>query len=245
MLTLRATPVATLAARHARLTPVIALALCVTWLASPFAQAGESSVNRSVEVDQRAPNEDFSSVNGSVSLAANAQADEVSSVNGNIVLGAGAQIREVSAVNGSIELAQQSVVREAVATVNGNVRGKQASVGSLTSVNGAITLSASKVSGNVKTVNGKLKFEATAIDGSIETVWGQVELSAGSLLSKDLVVRKPQGSAWNRSKPPRIVIGANSQVLGRIVLEHAAEVLVHESAQIGGIEGGAIARFKD
>jgi hypothetical protein len=56
-------------------------------------------------------------------------------------------------------------------------------------------------------------------------------------------VDKPSGWSWGKQRPPRIVIGPDSEVGGELVFEREVELYVHSSAKTGAIRGAEAIRY--
>jgi hypothetical protein len=56
-------------------------------------------------------------------------------------------------------------------------------------------------------------------------------------------VQKPSGWSWGKQKPPRIVIGPDSEVGGALVFEREVELYVHATAKVGRITGATPVRY--
>ena len=86
----------------------------------------------------------------------------------------------------------------------------------------------------------RIGFSNSRIGGNVELVNGRADILAGTIVAGDLIVHKSKNSwGWgNKSKPPIVVIGAGSEIVGRILVENAeAKLYVHDSARVGAIEG--------
>ena len=55
----------------------------------------------------------------------------------------------------------------------------------------------------------------------------------------DIIIEKPSGWGFFRKKQrtPKVIIGANSRVVGEIRTEREIKLYVHSSAEIGGVSG--------
>jgi len=118
--------------------------------------------------------------------------------------------------------------------------------GSVSTVNGRVQLQQSSVAKNVETVNGGLSFNGARIGGNVELVNGRADVLEGTIVAGDLIVHKPKGNwGWgNKSKPPVVVIGAGSEIGGRILVENEkTKLYVHEGARVGSVEGVQAIRF--
>lgn len=69
-----------------------------------------------------------------------------------------------------------------------------------------------------------------------------------SVLGGDVRVResKRSGGWWvSKPKPPVVIIGAGSEVCGRIVIENQdTRLYVHDSARVGAVEGATAQPFQ-
>lgn len=201
-----------------------------------------ATVNKSVRIEPGTEADGASSVNGSISVGEDAVVTgNVKTVNGTIRVDSGATIEKAATVNGSVRIAD-NVSSESLSTVNGSVKvGNDATVdGDVTAVNGRITIEkGASVADGVSNVNGQMDFSGAEIGGNVKTVNGDITLDDGSVIKGDLVVEKPGGWGWGKSKQrkPRIVIGRNSRVEGSIELEREVELFIHESASVGDVEG--------
>ena len=187
-------------------------------------------------------------VNGSITAEAGQAYGDLSTVNGGIDLERGATVEDVETVNGGIE-AGDDVGTRSVSTVNGGIRfGQRARIeGDVETVNGGIYLDrGSRVRRDVSTVNGGIGLVDTDLGGGIETVNGDITVGVGSHVMGGIHVEKPTGN-WGfrmgRPKVPRIVIGPNAVVEGRLVFEREVTLYVHQSARIGSVSGATARRY--
>jgi DUF4097 and DUF4098 domain-containing protein YvlB len=183
-------------------------------------------------------------VNGAIRTEAGTEYGDLETVNGSIRVAEGVVARSVETVNGSVAVDRLARV-DSVETVNGSIQLRaDASVdGAAETVNGSITLDAgSAVQGRVETVNGGIRLVQARIGGGIETVNGDIDVLDGSRVSGGIVMRKPS-MGWfnnNTSRVPKVTIGANSVVEGRLVFEREVELCVHPTARIGPVEGATV-----
>jgi hypothetical protein len=211
---------------------------------------GKGTVNKSLEVEPGTVVKDVETVNGSIEVGDGGSADEVSTVNGSIRLGNRVGARSIETVNGAIRAGDALTVADDIETVNGSIEiGTGAAIGgSLATVNGSIRASQGEVREDVETVNGKLGLSAMRIGGDVELVNGRVELMDGSVVAGDVRVResKRSGGWWgSKPKPPVVIIGAGSEVRGRIVIENPdTRLYVHETARVGAVEGATAQPFQ-
>lgn len=216
-----------------------AVGLLALFMAAPALGA---TVNKSVKIAPGTEAGGASSVNGSISVGEDAVVTgNVKTVNGTIRVDAGATIEKASTVNGGVRIAENVKCND-LSTVNGSVKvGDDATVdGEVTAVNGRITIAnGASVADDVSNVNGQMDFTGAEIGGDVKTVNGDISLDEGSVIKGDLVVEKPGGWGWGKSKQrkPRIVIGRNSRVEGVIDLEREVELFIHESARVGDVRG--------
>jgi hypothetical protein len=215
-------------------------ALCVALAAC------NASVNEDIEVPAgtRASGSAMT-VNGDVNVAPGAEAAGSSfrTVNGEIRLGDGAQVADCATVNGTVDVGE-GVRAGDLETVNGNLRlGRDSEVrGHIKVINGFVEVdTGSRVEGYVETVNGKIQLDGARVGGYVRNVNGGMLVTRGSVVEGDLVVKDPGED--RHGKRPRIVIGPDSKVLGALVFERPVELFVHETAQIGDVEGAEPVMF--
>ena len=213
------------------------ISLLVMLLALPVYGA---SVNSSIKVGKGEESDGAKTVNGSVTIGEDAiVTGVVKTVNGSVRIDDGATVEDASTVNGRLTVGD-NVRAENLKTVNGAIRvGTQATVaGSIKATNGKITVDdGSAVSGDVTNSNGRIELDATSVGGDITTVSGDIELNRGTVVAGDLIVRKPSNWGWGKKDQPRVVIGPDVEVKGKLVFERKVELFVSESAKIGDIEG--------
>jgi DUF4097 and DUF4098 domain-containing protein YvlB len=229
---------------------VAALALPGAVAAATIVAPGTSqdSVNKSLTVGTGTVVKDVETVNGSIEVESRSGAEEVETVNGSIDVGDDVSVESLATVNGSIRAGSGLKVSADVETVNGRIEigAGSAIQGSVSTVNGRVQLEQSSVARNVETVNGGLSFDNARIGGNVELVNGRADVLAGTIVAGDLIVRKSKGNwGWGqKSKPPVVVIGAGSEVGGRIIIENEeAKVYIHESARVGAVEGVQPTRY--
>lgn len=194
-----------------------------------------SKVNRSIRVENGGRAGDLETVNGSVQIGDDAIVGNAETVNGSVRMGANGQAESLETVNGSVQVGSRSVVSEGIETVNG----------SIVLADDAASLD------KIETVNGRIELGARAKAGAgIELVNGDVELRQAAQVTGDIVVRKPTGFGWfnGNSKPPRIVLGADSVVDGNLRFEREVELYMHTTAKLNGrqegpLVGGKVHRF--
>lgn len=197
------------------------------------------SLNKSIKIDAGSNTGGQSSVNGSISVGSGAVIDgSLRTVNGSIRVDEDVTFKDAETVNGTIRIASGSSAED-VSSVNGSIRlGENVSLaGEVEVVNGKISLdSGTSVADGVSNVNGEISLTGAEVGGDLSTVNGDVSLNAGSILRGDLVVEKP-GWGSNNNRKPRVIIGPQSRVLGKIVLEREVELFISNSAEVGGVEG--------
>ncbi len=186
--------------------------------------------------------EDIDKVNGSITAESGSTMGDLGTVNGSIRLEDTARAGDVETVNGSIRGGDE-IAADDLATVNGSIRiGRRAAVaGGIETVNGSIFVDhGGRVGKDVATVNGAIGLVATEVGGDIETVTGDVTIGVDSHVRGGIRVHKPT-SNWmpiNISKrAPRIIVGPNAVVDGRLVFEREVVLYVHDSARIGEVSG--------
>ncbi len=189
-----------------------------------------SSLNGSITVDDgvQRPEADLSAVNGSIAIGSDVALGDVKTVNGAIRIAGNARLEDVGSVNGRIEIARGAQIDGEVTTVNGRVRLDEGSA----------------VTGDVGSVNGRISLRSTQVQGDVSNYNGGIEVLDGSIVTGDVVVKKPDdhGGDWQNERP-RVVIGRNSQVLGRMIFEREVDLYVHDTATVGDIEGASPSRF--
>ena len=186
-----------------------------------------SKVNSSIRIESGQQAGDLDTVNGGIRLGENAVAEAVETVNGSVRFERGARADSAETVNGSIELAETALV----------TRGIEA-------VNGSIDLAAgAEAGGDVSNVNGAISVRGARVGGRIETVSGNITVTEGGRVAGGIKVEKPSGWSWGRQRPPRIVIGPNSQVDGELLFEREVELFVHNTAKVGRISGAEAVRY--
>ncbi|MEZ5459674.1 MAG: hypothetical protein R3E65_10350 [Steroidobacteraceae bacterium] len=80
--------------------------------------------------------------------------------------------------------------------------------------------------------------------GNLGTVRGDVELAGGARIDGDLVVEKPTiGWNWRDKPPPRVVVGPDCSVGGRLRFEHPVTLYVSDRATVGPITGATPIRY--
>lgn len=186
---------------------------------------------------------DLKTVNGSIKTGKDYVLGNVRTVNGEIRLGANTQAKVVRSVNGDVQVGSGSKVQQ-LQTVNGDQRISGTFIaGDVSSVNGAIRLKDNcQVDGSVITNNGRVFLENSRIYRNLEMADGYIELDHATVTG-DVVVRKK--GFWEYVNldhlfdffPPKIIIGPNSVIEGRLIVNRPAKLYVHESAKIASIEG--------
>lgn len=175
-------------------------------------------------------------VNGSIEVGSGSRTGAISNTNGTITLHSNVEAGEVRNTNGGLNIGNDSMVNGPASTVNGRIRiadNTQVN-GDLSTVNGTMELASGvRVDGKISTVNGNIQLDqAHALQ--LETATGSVSLLNGSVIEGELRVRETR----QRDRDiPRIVIGENSQVGGPLVFEREVRLLIHDSAEVGDIEG--------
>jgi hypothetical protein len=179
-----------------------------------------------VEKDTVVEDGDFSTVNGNIEIAERAQVQSVRAVNGNIRIADGARARDVESVNGRLEIGRDAQIGGSVKLVNGDVG----------LAKGAL------VGGSIATVNGEIVAHGATIEGSVANYAGGMQIMDGSVVKGSLTVHEPEDMDGER-EPPRIVIGPDSRVLGRLKFERPVTLYVHETAEVGPVDGAEPIRY--
>lgn len=160
-------------------------------------------------------------------------------VNGSATVGNGSVVPGIATVNGSIRIGEGSTTG-ALATVNGGVTLGAGSVveGSIESVNGAIAVEAGgRVEGSVVAVNGQLRLHSAQITGNAENHNGGMHLSGMTVVEGNLRVVRSQGINITMEEIPRVEIGPEVTVMGRLTFERNVQLIIHRGATVGEIEG--------
>lgn len=222
-----------------------AFALSIAFSLVVLASTGCISVNKDISVaDGEQIEENLTTVNGSIRVGSDARVGgDLETVNGSIEIGTGSEVQSLDTVNGSITISRGASVGSAD-TVNGGIDiGEDVQVeGDVDTVNGQITLAqGTVVQGKVASVNGKLTLSG-AEAGSLENINGGMLLNANSVVNGELRV----GRARSRNdKPVLVEIHEGSRVVGPLVFERAVTLRIHETAEVGEIEGAEPEYFSD
>lgn len=192
-----------------------------------LAQDDISKVNSSIRIEAGKATGDLGTVNGGIRVGEGATAREVETVNGGIRLARGAKVESAETVNGGIELEETAIVERGIEAVNGGIE----------------LAPGAEAGGDVGNVNGGISVRGARIGGRIETVNGSVTVTEGAKVLGGIKVEKPGGWSWGKSRPPRIVIGPDSEVAGELVFEREVELYVHASAKVGPISGATPVRY--
>ncbi len=221
-------------ARLASIATLALLAACdlavtddISIPAGAFAAQGGVTVNGNVLIGESAnvSEGDFRTVNGDIYVATLARVNDCATVNGSVRVESGAEIGHIETVNGSLLL-------DTDVQVGGDIK----------LVNGRVSLSkGTQVAGNVGTVNGQIELSGSRVMGTLSNYNGGMTITDGSVVEGDLIIREPNGDLGER--PPRVVIGPNSQVLGSLIFERVVELFLHETATTGPITGASVVRF--
>lgn len=196
-------------------------------LAGTTSHAGAISVNGDVLVAEHvaAGGGAFRTVNGDIHIGAGAQVDACTSVHGRITVGEGARTGPLEAVNGDLAVARAALVNGPINLVNGRV-----------SIEDDV-----RVVGGVGTVNGEIKIRGSVVGGDVVNYNGAITLTEGTEVLGDVIVRDTVGV--NGQRVPRVVIGPNSVVAGRLVFERPVRLYIHETATVADTGGFASATF--
>lgn len=142
-----------------------------------------TSINKSIYIqdgDRRSSG--VNSVNGSVIIGDDCEVKgQCRSVNGAIRVGEGSKTRGLQAVNGSITVGARCRISGSLSSVNGPVRvGRDV-----------------EVRRNVTSVNGDISLTGVSVGGDAHTHNGDIELSAGTEVEGDIVIKRSKGSHRN------------------------------------------------
>lgn len=196
-----------------------------------FANAAEASetrnisrINSGVEVEASDHVGDVSSINGHVRVERDATAGEVSTVNGSVEILSGAHIESAETVNGGIRLADNVTVDGPVRTVNGGIRSREGTV----------------IASEVKTVNGEIELRATQVGADVVTSNGDIDISNGSEVAGDIIVRGKRGwlgrlFSFGHTHNTDLRISADAVVHGDIHLYREVDLKIHEDAVVGAV----------
>lgn len=204
------------------------------------------SVNDDIAIPEGASHSgDGNTINGNVEVGADADASDskFSTINGSIVVKDGARVSDCATVNGELDIGDRSEAGN-LRAVNGDLTiGRDALIeGRVQLVNGSVSLKpGSRVNGDVGTVNGLIELRSAEVEGDLSNVNGGMRIVEGSLVEGDVTV-KEEGDD-RHGEPPRIVIGRDSRVTGKLVFERQVELFVHDSAKIGEVSGADVIRF--
>ena len=196
-----------------------------------FANSAEASgsrdisrINSAVEVGAEDRVGDVSSINGHIRVERDATAGEVSTVNGNVEILSGARIESAETINGGIRLGSNVTVAGKVQTVNGGIR----------------TREGTQISDEVRTVNGRIDLRATHVGSDVVTSNGDIEISEGSEVAGDIIVRGKRGwlgrlFSFGQGHNTDLRISADAVVHGDIHLYREVDLQIHEDAQVGAV----------
>ena len=202
------------------------------------AAAGHAQLTRSHNID---------AINRSVRVEAGREVGNIDLINGSIELGDDSSAGALDSINGSIRLGERVTVRNIDAT-NGRIRaGAQLTVrGSVDATTGSVWLGAGgNIQGDLDALNGSMELHSTRIGGAIKSVNSSLDTGPNSSIVGGIRYRKADGWFNNigNSKPPRVVIGPGSKVVGPMQFEREVELWVHESASIGELVGAEARRY--
>ncbi len=221
--------------------------LLIVWALAPLMLAGCNSYeSEDIQVPAGAEHAgNAMTMNGDVTVGANADASgsRFRTMNGKITIEDGARVSDCATVNGTVSLGEGAEAGD-LNTVNGDLElGRDARVkGSIRLVNGSVRLSnGSAVTGDVGTVNGKIELIASEVGGDLSNVNGGMEIVQGSLVHGNILIRDASGDPMG--KPPRVIIGRDSEIRGKLEFKRPVELFVHESARIGPVVGATAVSF--
>lgn len=222
------------------------IALFAAMFAAVFVSGCEFSANEDIDVPADAAySGDGMTMNGDVTIGRNADASDSNfrTMNGRITIKDGARVSDCATVNGPVNVGEGAEAGD-LKTVNGDLDlGRDARVkGSIKLVNGSVRLNkGSSVSGDIGTVNGRIELVTAEVGGDLSNVNGGMLVTAGSLVQGGIRIRDADGDPMG--EPPRIVIGPDSEVRGKLQFERDVELFVHETAHIGPVSGATAVSF--
>ena len=222
------------------------IALFAAMFAAVFVSGCEYSANEDIDVPADAAySGDGMTMNGDVTIGRNADASDSNfrTMNGRITIKDGARVSDCATVNGPVNVGDGAEAGD-LKTVNGDLDlGRDARVkGSIKLVNGSVRLNkGSSVSGDIGTVNGRIELVTAEVGGDLSNVNGGMLVTAGSLVQGGIRIRDADGDPMG--EPPRIVIGPDSEVRGKLQFERDVELFVHETAHIGPVSGATAVSF--
>ncbi|MCP1726774.1 DUF4097 and DUF4098 domain-containing protein YvlB [Natronospira proteinivora] len=204
-----------------------------------------NGVNQSVDIDPGSErHQDFRTVNGTITVGEAARVEGVlETVNGGIRVGPEAEIGRAETVNGSIRV-EDGATTAHLTTVNGNIRIASNVVidGNLKTVNGAIGLGqGSRLNGDLSNFNGGITIEGGHVAGNVSTRTGDIRIIDGARIEGDVHVQAR--SRGDVQRDVRVVIGREAVVEGTLRMDRRVQLLVHESAQVGDIQGAEAETF--
>lgn len=220
--------------------------LLVAVLAAFLVTACDFSANEDIKVaDGASRSDDGATINGDIRVGKDADASGSSfkTVNGDVVVEDGARVSDCATVNGTVRLGDRTQAGD-LRTVNGDLRvGRDSQIdGHIQLVNGSVKLApGSSVSGDVGTVNGLIEMRTARVDGDVVNTNGGMLITEGSEVAGDLVIKESGDD--RHSEPPRIVVGPDSRIRGKLVFKRPVELFVHDSAEIGPVSGATVNRF--
>ena len=190
-------------------------------------RGSEMTINGDVEVGRNADagSSDFKTVNGSIRVGDGAKVSDCATVNGKLVFGDDTQTGDLKTVNGNLRLGTNARVDGRIQLVNGSIELNKGTI----------------VSRDVETVNGTIEMWGTEVGGDLTNVNGGMLVTEGSTVKGDLIVR--EASDDPHSKPPRIIIGPDSRIVGELIFERPVKLYIHETAETGPISGAEAKSF--
>ncbi|MEJ2514394.1 MAG: hypothetical protein P8080_05480 [Gammaproteobacteria bacterium] len=206
----------------------------------------DATVNEDIRIPPGATEApDSMTVNGSVIVGEGARLGSTAfrTVNGRIHVGNNAVVGDCGTVNGRMEIGSDAVTGS-LQTVNGSIRaGSGVRIdGDIEMVNGDVWLGAgTAAAGDVITVNGEIEMTATRVEGDVSNVNGDMLITDGSVVTGKVRVRKAEGNISDSR--PVITIGPQTRILGGLEFERPVTLYVHETAEVGDIDGAEPVRF--
>ncbi len=212
-------------------------------LASPLLWASDqdiSKINGSIRVESGRQVGSVETVNGSIRLEDSVRAHDIETVSGSVEIGHDSTVGDIDTVNGSVTL-DRNTKADSVETVNGRVRlDEQVEIrGNVTNVNGGIALAkGARIGGHLENVNGKIELDGATVGNGIKTTNSDIEIGAGSRVDGGIHVEKPDTVGFfSNKRKPRITIGPDAVVNGRLKFDREVELHISDRAKVGEIVG--------
>jgi hypothetical protein len=165
----------------------------------------------------------------------------ISSLSEDVIITNDKSADNVRATNGAIRIEKDAVIGN-VRSLNGEIYIEGGRVaGNVNTVNGDIySVSGGHIQGELIAVNGSIELSRFIVDGTLKTTNGDVELT-DVVLHQDLIVEHVPRFPFNWTfSRPKIYVGANSRIHGRLIARRRIELCIHPSAHVAVIEGASL-----